>query len=161
MEMIIYVDYVVYIIWSFQWKLDEKIEKKSFGWFADGGSRQIWKNGAFAESPLGEAEENSRFAKSQGKSSRQRSHQHGKISSFAESSPRGSRQRLFFLKKIISLQRALLEALGKDFFKKKILFAESLAKQLSAKSPSVVTVTFLCRELGFGSRQTLCREPDG
>ena len=41
-----------------------------------------------------------------------------KIASFAESPPGGSRQR-GFLKKIITLPRALLPALGKDLFQKK------------------------------------------
>jgi len=56
---------------------------------------------------------------------------------FAESPAGGSRRRLFSKKKYITLPRALLEALGEDYFKKKI----NLCRELGQAALSKVAVS--------------------
>ena len=114
-------------------------------------------NGAFAESHLGE---NGRFAESQGKGLSAKEPRDGQNTQlcreylFAQSPPEGSRQRL-------SLPRALLEALGKDYFflKKIISLPRALLEALGKDNVCLEPSWRLSAKTNFKKKKSLCLEP--
>ena len=133
MEMIIYVDYVVYIVIDVEYVIFFEIyvsyDQISENWIKNREIKNL-KNGAFAESPLGD---HGRFPKSQRKGSRQRNHQHGQNAQLCREPFPGSRQRL------LSLCRELPGTLGKDYFQKKNSLPRALIAALGKVFVSLPT----------------------
>jgi len=143
--------------------LDEKIEKKVFGRFAEGALSKSKKM-----VPLPRALSTNLKNMVDLLRARTRALGNGAICMAKYPAlPRASGLALgkeLIQKKLITLARALLEALNKEVFKEKIKFlCRELGQVALGKSavslPTAVTATFLCRELGWALGKPFAESP--